>query len=746
MAKKSKSGGQSRIYTGKNNSRKLAEEFLSPAVMTVVFLTATALGAMASIKPPSKPHGNCSHLRVRKHCGKNSAVEQGREAIAHISSSKQAVSNPLSAKSIFQTTLTPSSTTSKQIPNSNLRPPAPFALTKGARVISYGNQISLNGRILPGAWLQQRTLKGQVTTRLSDAALRQFLGLDLLDSSDPNRQPIQWYSSITKPLILTTLLAGGYRYLDISRFASIFGWQIQPQGNTLVISTPRAKLTNITQVKQSFGERITINLDRPATWQITQQPSVPTNQPLPDDPNSLIVKPSFPTTKEWIITLDSIADPLLVQRYSSPASSVPTSATDEFQQQAQATEKDSPPTFGFPQAPTSTPQIQQLQVVNNQTIIRLSLPLGLAFSVSTLPNPNRLIIDIRPDAFLQRSINWAPGLRWRQQFVNLDRERFPVVWLEVNPRTAGLKLRPVLANPNTLVGTAPLMQTAQKYSAVAAINGGYFNRNNKLPLGAIRRDNQWLSSPILNRGAIAWNDSGQFYLGRLSFQETLIGANNQRLPILALNSGYIQNGIARYTPAWGANYTPLSDNEIILVVRKNQLTNLLPVLKASQTNIPIPPDGYLLVFRGDSINSAQTLPVGSAIHIESSVFPTAFSRFPNILGAGPLLLKNRHIVLDAKGENFSNAFITQKAVRSGICTTATGNLIVAAVHNRVSGPGPTLAEHAQIMQQIGCVDALNLDGGSSTGLYLGGQLLDRPPYTAASVHNGIGIFIELRHR
>ncbi|MEQ8958771.1 MAG: phosphodiester glycosidase family protein, partial [Coleofasciculus sp. C2-GNP5-27] len=56
------------------------------------------------------------------------------------------------------------------------------------------------------------------------------------------------------------------------------------------------------------------------------------------------------------------------------------------------------------------------------------------------------------------------------------------------------------------------------------------------------------------------------------------------------------------------------------------------------------------------------------------------------------------------------------------------------------GKGPNLTETAQLMQQLGSVDALNLDGGSSTGLYLGGHLLDRSPYTAARVHNGLGLF------
>jgi hypothetical protein len=385
-----------------------------------------------------------------------------------------------------------------------------------------------------------------------------------------------------------------------------------------------------------------------------------------------------------------------------------------------------------------------VQVVKNRTIISLSVPFGLSPQVSTVANPNRLIIDIRPDPLEERDITWAPGLRWRQNYVNLGTERFPVVWLEVNPRKFGLTLKPMWASSDGLAGIAPLIQTAQRYLAVGGINGGYFNRNNKLPLGAIRRDGQWLSGPILNRGAIAWNDSGQFYFGRLTLEETLITANDQRLPILFLNSGYVQSGIARYTPAWGATYTPLTDNEIILVIQKDQVTQQLPGGKVGETAFPIPQDGYLLTLRANAATAASQLPIGTAVSISSATAPTDFSRYPHIIGAGPLLIQNRQIVLDAKGEKFSNAFIAEKAIRSGICTTATGTLMITAVHNRAGGYGPNLAEHAQLMQQMGCVDALNLDGGSSTSLYLGGQLLDRSPNTAARVHNGIGIFLKPR--
>ncbi|GAX36154.1 hypothetical protein NIES3585_21800 [Nodularia sp. NIES-3585] len=597
--------------------------------------------------------------------------------------------------------------------------------TSSVTALASGNQITLNGRTLSGAWLQQRGTDGQVKTHLSDGAFRQFIGVDFLSSNSAVRQPVEWFSS-NQPLVLATRLLKGYRYLDITNFAQTAGWQLQANGNILAIAIPQAQVKAIRQSQQPSGvsnppfqsARIVLDLDRPAPWQLSQ--GLPIT--IPVVPGTATRQSTTPPNREWVVIIEGTADPALIQQYAPP-----TSLPNLSPQPAQ---------------PTPDPLIRQLEVVNNRTIISLSVPFGMTPQIITLSDPNRLVIDLRADALVQRNINWAEGLRWRQQFVNLGTERFPVVWLDINPRQAGLTLRPIGTQSNTQTGTAPLIQMAQQSSAVAAINAGYFNRNNTLPLGAIRRDGQWLSGPILNRGAIAWNDSGQFYLGRLTLQETLNAPNNQRLPILFLNSGYVQSGIARYTPTWGNSYTPLTDNEILVVVQKDRVTNQLPGGKAGETAVPIPQDGYLLTLRANATNTASQLPIGATVSITSSTNSADFNRYPHIMGAGPLLVQNNQIVLDAQSEKFSNAFSTQKAIRSGICTTASGSLMIAAVHNRAGGLGPTLAEHAQLMKNIGCVNALNLDGGSSTSLYLGGQLLDRSPNTAARVHNGIGIFLK----
>lgn len=562
---------------------------------------------------------------------------------------------------------------------------------------------------------------GKVRTSISDTGVTQLLGVELLNTSNAAKQPIQWFSQATNtPLVLTSGLWGTYRYLDVTDFAHQAGWQVSTNGDILRINTPPARVQVIRQGRQPWGDRIVFDLDRPTIWQVKEE--VVRHLPY----------------QEWTITIDAATDPALIQRFNHSLSDQRSRVLGTgFTEQPGSKHKSqlNPPFWEQGAYPVKAVETNQFQ-----TTIRLSLSSGLSPRVSTLPNPNRLVIDIRPDAMVERDILWASGLRWRQQFINLGTSRFPVVWLEINPRTVGLTLKPIASEPTTLVGTAPLLKTAQRYSAAAAINGGFFNRNNKLPLGAIRRDGRWLSSPILNRGAIAWNDTGGVKIARLSIQETLVTSTAQRLPLFAFNSGYVQAGITRYSSEWGSTYTPLTDNEIIVVVQKNQVTAQLPGGAAGITAFPIPPSGYLLALRANK-SAAKNLSVGTLVRSENTTQPADFAGYPQIVGAGPVLLENRQIVLDAKAEGFSDAFIIEAAARSAIGTTEEGNLLIAAVHNRIGGAGPTLAEIAEVMQQMGCVDALNLDGGSSTSLYLGGRLLNRSPRTAARVHNGFGVFL-----
>ncbi|MCT7950218.1 phosphodiester glycosidase family protein [Ancylothrix sp. C2] len=588
--------------------------------------------------------------------------------------------------------------------------------------VSQGSQISLNGQKILAPWFQQKDTTGTLVTNISDIALWQNFGLELLSTNNPQRQPVRWFSDT----ILSAEHKENIRYLNLTNFAKSQNWQIQATGNTLFISTPAVRTQAIDTQIQTWGEpqstvtlprQINISLTAPTPAQANfirrvpaPSPTPTENKPLtppdsPDDPSKPATQtqpqqPSLPRLDEWLISFNSQTDPAI-----------------------------------FPQIniPNNQPAPLKLETTPNSTNITILVPAGWRPKLSTSANPYRLTIDIQPAYMVEKDIFWSKDIRWQQKYLPLGSDRFPVVWLEITPSTT---LTPILPSPQTQVGTAALTQTAGFWQADAAINGGFFNRNNKMPLGALRRDGVWLSSPILNRGAVAWNNQGRMVMNRLQLQETVITNTGERLPVDFVNSAFVQTGIARYTPEWASDYTPLSNNEIIIAVENNIVTGQLSAGEALKTAIPIPRNGYLLVFRK---TTPSGLPAGTQITLESQTNPANFKDYPHILGAGPLLIQNRQVVLDAASEGFSDAFIKQTASRSVIATTNQGKIILAAIHNRAGGAGATLAELAQLMQQLGAVDALNLDGGSSTALYLGGSLIDRPLSTAAPVHNGLGI-------
>ena len=115
----------------------------------------------------------------------------------------------------------------------------------------------------------------------------------------------------------------------------------------------------------------------------------------------------------------------------------------------------------------------------------------------------------------------------------------------------GITLQP-LVKAEQQQGLRFLPQLSQPAGALVAVNGGFFNRINQLPLGALRHQGVWLSGPILNRGVIAWTASGDLKFGRLRLNQTLQVNNGRRWSLMALNSAYVQKGLSLYTPAWGA--------------------------------------------------------------------------------------------------------------------------------------------------------------------------------------------------
>jgi hypothetical protein len=557
-----------------------------------------------------------------------------------------------------------------------------------------GNQIQLNGQPWNGKWIR-RLENGQQQIFVQEDWLDGALGMEMLDSDRANAQRIKWFSvpffagvTFDRPI--------QQRYLSINEFGG--QWRTEISGNTLNISTPDVSLQAIRRGKQAWGDRVVIDLSNRTPWQLQQQDNTI---------NMIIAAEALPS----LLTEVDTKKGNLVEAVS-------------------------------------------IQSRNKQTIMRIRTTEPAEAVVETLGDPARIVVDIRRDRpVAEQNILWATGLRKQSQIValpnpNVKSEQdpktinFAVTSLVVDLKQSGVNMRPIWSSPSGMFGTSTLKTMAQQWQATAAINGGFFNRDRKLPVGPIKYNHQWLAGPVLQRGVVAWNDDGSVLMDRLVFSEEITTSNQKTIKLSHLNSGYVQQGVARYTANWGETYTTLTDNEVLILVTGDRVTSQYQATKAGEGKVAIPRNGYLLVARKSPEHAAE-LTAGTQLRGRTILEPKEFSSYSHLVGAGPLLLKNGKPVLDTKLEKFRPPFDTQGASRSAIATTAEpGKVILATIEAAPDGKLPSLAQTAKILQQMGAVDALNLDGGGSTSLYLGGNILNRAPERIAPIHNGIGIFLQ----
>jgi hypothetical protein len=562
-----------------------------------------------------------------------------------------------------------------------------------------GNTVVINNRTVQANWLLGQDPVQGTRIGLLQSSLQPLLGLESGTAQAGGRVPVRWYTpgnqlqADSLPLMVPP--GSSQPYVDIAALARRDNWSLEYQGTTLYITTPSASVQGVRLGRQGWGQRLVLDLDRPTPWQLVEEGD------------------------RWLLDLQAALTP--------PAKRW---------------------------AERNGLRIQEIQ---GRSRVVLPITSRTQVQLTSLGAPNRLVIDFQGQALAAPAspsvatssssssdatsgIDVIPGLNWQKTRVRLGNTAFPVNLVTLRLGESGLRLTPIWSRRgNDLEGTAALLRTSQEAGAIAAINAGFFNRNTQLPLGALRRDGLWYSGPILNRGAIGWDERGNVTMGRLQLQEVIISDSGQRLPLTALNSGFIKAGLARYTPEWGPIYRALAGNEVVLTVRQGQIVERREIQKNGPA-LPIPTDGYLLIARAAN-SLVSGLAIGSRVQVDQQSQPGDFAAYPNVVGAGPLLLKGGSVVLDARSEGFSPAFIAEQAPRSAVGRRTDGSLILVTVHERPGGDGPSLGEMAQIMNLLGAVDALNLDGGSSTSLVLQDRLVNRPATTAARVHNGLGVLV-----
>ncbi len=278
-----------------------------------------------------------------------------------------------------------------------------------------------------------------------------------------------------------------------------------------------------------------------------------------------------------------------------------------------------------------------------------------------------------------------------------------------------LTIKPTIAS-STLNHKTTVRKMAQTEKAIVGINAGYFKPQTGVPLGALVIDNKVLTGPIYNRVGIGFFEKD----GNISYAMDNVGVDilaytkSSTLQIDNINQPRMsQNYTLMYTQDWGTISPPPPKNGYNMLISQNFIT------KISTNPIPIGKDEIVVSSSKEKIsNFAKDKEVYINIDVTGKL-----KNANHIIAAGPYLVKNSEIYVDIKKQKFEA--IAGKNPRSAIGYTEEGNLIIVTIDGREkSSVGMTLKELAVLMKSLGCTDAMNFDGGSSSALFVGNKIVN----------------------
>lgn len=279
-----------------------------------------------------------------------------------------------------------------------------------------------------------------------------------------------------------------------------------------------------------------------------------------------------------------------------------------------------------------------------------------------------------------------------------------------------LTLKPELSNQDNLQTRRTISTIAKNSNAIVAINGTFFKPQTGVPLGTLMINKKMYTGPIYDRVAFGIFDDGQeskFDIARVQLNAT-IKSGKESVKVDNINQPRMSASyVLVYTPEWG-KIAPVSPQYGMQVAVEDG-----KVVQTSTSALVIPQNGYVVVGP-----AAQVAKISVQAELEATTSPQ-WEGVKHIISGGPYLVKNSEVFVDTAEQKLGA--IGGRNPRSAIGYTADNDLILVAVDGREeSSVGLTLTELASFMKSIGCTNAMNLDGGGSTIMYVNGKIVNSP--------------------
>lgn len=291
------------------------------------------------------------------------------------------------------------------------------------------------------------------------------------------------------------------------------------------------------------------------------------------------------------------------------------------------------------------------------------------------------------------------------------------------------------------IGLETTSSIAARYGATAAINAGFFRLDKSIfagdAAGILQIDGKLLSEN--NNGRIALLINNESKQTVVDFKHSNLSSNvfigKIKLEILGINRQRNDNDLVLFTPEF--HHTTLTNqNGLEVVVKNNKIVQIIDRKGSNE----IPCDGFILSASGNK--REEFLKIAKInLKIKTNFLLSVFSKDPkdivlsfayveaeDIVGGVPQLIRNGKIEITWEQEKAGQSFVKTLHPRTAVAKLKDGKFLMVTVDGRQPGTsvGVNLQELAEMLLELGAIDAMNLDGGGSTTMFVGGKVINQP--------------------
>lgn len=299
--------------------------------------------------------------------------------------------------------------------------------------------------------------------------------------------------------------------------------------------------------------------------------------------------------------------------------------------------------------------------------------------------------------------------------------------ITVNLNNKRVSVKSALVN-NTIGSTAPFQQIVSQSGAKAVINSNFFQAYDsfKIPIGHVVCNGQFMYG-VSGLTSFGIKEDNSVVVGRpgVFYRVAVNGNDTKSWACYELNSLQQANyNSVIYTPAYGKNIK-ITCNGVAVLTENGVIISVVPCVSGG--SIPIPANGYIMWLGSEytATDYYQAPTVGEQVSLTPYLFKEDEEGFSvdhivSVVSGAPRLVKDG-VMETYLDQGFSLArFTTASTPRTAIGTLANGKLLMVSVGSA------TIQQMRELMLALGCVDAVNLDGGASTGMYYNGSYIRSP--------------------